>query len=144
MTREDWLPRRSAGGSVLAGVLLLLMGVWQVVIGYAVAGGDAFVFTGGGYWYQGDNTGWGAVNLVIGLAAIVVGLGQLRVWRRVARWGTHPVPALVIAAVSAINQVLLAPQYPLWSSVMIALDVIVIWVLATRSRGGTASDRHTR
>ncbi|MDN3243620.1 DUF7144 family membrane protein [Glycomyces tritici] len=135
MTREDWLPRRSAGGSVPAGVLLLLMGAWQVAIGYAVAGGDVFVFTGGGYWYRGDNTGWGWVNLAIGLAAIVFGLGQLGVWSRFARWGAHPVPAMVVAAVSAVNQVLLAPQYPLWTSIVIALDVFVIWGLATRTRG---------
>jgi hypothetical protein len=137
MTREDWLPRRSAGGSVLAGVLLLLMGAWQVAIGYAVAGGDVFVFTGGGYWYRGDNTGWGWVNLAIGLAAIVFGLGQLGVWRRFGPWGAHPVPAMVVAAVSAVNQVLLAPQYPLWTSIVIALDVFVIWGLATRTRTTT-------
>ncbi|GAA2126453.1 hypothetical protein [Glycomyces algeriensis] len=137
MTREDWLPRRSAGGSVLAGVLLLLMGAWQVAIGYAVAGGDVFVFTGGGYWYRGDNTGWGWVNLAIGLAAIVFGLGQLGVWRRFGSWGAHPVPAMVVAAVSAVNQVLLAPQYPLWTSIVIALDVFVIWGLATRTRTTT-------
>jgi hypothetical protein len=134
MTREDWLPRRSAGGSALAGVLLLLMGVWQVGIGYAVAAGDAFVFTGGGYWYRGDHTGWGWVNLAIGLAAIVIGLGQFGTWRKLGRWSTHPAPALAIAALSAVNQALLAPSYPLWAAIVIAVDVFVIWELATRTR----------
>ncbi|MEV3937866.1 hypothetical protein AB0K52_18025 [Glycomyces sp. NPDC049804] len=133
MTREDWLPRRSAGGSALAGVLLLAMGAWQIGIGFAIAGGDAFVFTGGGYWYRGDNTGWGWVNLAIGFAAFVIGLGQLGMARRLAHWGTHPVPALVIAGACAVNQVLLAPQYPLWTSVVIAMDVFAVWALATRA-----------
>jgi hypothetical protein len=141
MTREDWLPRRIAGGSPLAGVLLLVMGAWQVFIGFAVAIGGVFVFTGGGYWYRGDSTGWGWVNLVIGLAAVVVGLGQLGAGRRLTRWGAHPVPALVVASVSAVNQVLLAPQYPLWSALAIAVDVFVIWDLATRARAAERSDR---
>lgn len=139
MAREVWPRRRSTGGSALAGVLLLLMGAWQVAIGYAVAGGGVFVFTGGGYWYRGDHAGWGWVNLAIGVAAIVIGLGQLGLWRSLGwrgppRWGTHPVPAMVVAAVSAVNQFLLAPQYPLWTSMVIAVDVFVIWGLATRTR----------
>jgi hypothetical protein len=80
------------------------------------------------------------VNLAIGLAAIVVGLGQLGAWRRLTRWGAHPAPALAVAALSAVNQALLAPQYPLWAAVVIAVDVFVIWELATRARG-TESDR---
>ncbi|WP_205324435.1 hypothetical protein [Glycomyces sp. YM15] len=141
MTREDWLPRPSAGGSALAGVLLLVMGAWQLFIGYAVAVGGVSVFTGGGYWYRGDSTGWGWVNLVIGLAAFVIGLGQLGAWRRLTRWGAHPVPALAVASVSAVNQVLLAPQYPLWAGLAIAVDVFVIWALATRARPAERSDR---
>ncbi|MFG3338448.1 hypothetical protein [Glycomyces sp. NPDC048151] len=138
MAQEDWLPRRSAGGSVLAGVLLLVVGAWQVFIGYAVAGGDAFVFTGGGYWYRGDSAGWGWVNLAIGLAAVVTGLGQLGAGRRLTRWAAHPAPALAVAAVSAVNQVLLAPQYPLWAGLVIAVDVFAVWELATRGRGTEA------
>ncbi|MFC3492855.1 DUF7144 family membrane protein [Glycomyces rhizosphaerae] len=134
MTREDWDPRRREGGSAFAGVLLLLVGAWQVFIGFAIAGGGAFIFTGGGYWYRGDNTGWGWVNIAVGLAAIVIGLGQLGLGRRLTRWGAHPTPALLVAAVSAINQCFLASQYPLWSSLVIAVDVFVIWELATRAR----------
>ena len=146
MAREDWDPRRREGGSAFAGVLLLLVGAWQLFIGYAVAGGEAFVFTGGGYWYRADNTGWGWVNIVIGLAAIVIGLGQLGMGLRLTRWGANPSPALLVAVVSAMNQFFLAPQYPLWSSLVIAVDVFVIWELTTRARLGSdeESDRLTR
>ena len=145
MTREDWDPRRSEGGSAFAGVLLLLVGVWQVVIGYGIVAGGAFVFTGGGYWYRADDVWWGWVNLVIGAAAVVAGLGQLGLGRRLTRLAVSPTPALAVAVVSALNQFLLAPQYPLWASLAIAVDVFAIWVLATRVRQGDGEpDRMTR
>jgi len=146
MTQEDWNPRRGPEGSPFAGVLLLLVGAWQVFIGYVVASGAAFVFTGGGYWYRADNTGWGWVNLVIGLAAIVVGLAQLGPGRRLALLRRSASPALLVAVVSAMNQFFLAPQYPLWASLVIAVDVFVIWALTTRTRTGgeEQTDRMTR
>ena len=146
MTQGDWNPRREPGGSAFAGVLLLLVGVWQVFIGYAVAGGEVFVFTGGGYWYRADNTGWGWVNIVIGLAAIVFGLAQLGPGRRFGSLRRTVAPALLVAVVSAMNQFFLAPQYPLWSALVIAVDVFVIWDLTTRPRptGGDEEERYTR
>lgn len=145
MTQEDWDPRRVEGGSAFAGVLLLLVGAWQVFIGCAVVGGDAFAYTGGGYWYRADNTGWGWVNLGIGLAAVVVGLGQLGLGRRLTRLAVRPFPALLVAVVSAMNQFFLAPQYPLWASLVIAVDVFVIWALTTRVRpDDEACDRMSR
>ncbi|MFB9658878.1 hypothetical protein ACFQS3_21820 [Glycomyces mayteni] len=133
MTDKDWAPRRGGGGSGFAGVLLLLVGAWQVFIGYAVASGDAYVFTGGGYWYRADNTGWGWVNLAIGLAAIAIGFVQLaRVRsRRLERLRRGGYAGLLVAVVSAMNQFFLAPQYPLWATLVIAVDVFVIWALTT-------------
>ena len=146
MTQGDWDPRRKPSGSAFAGVLLLLVGAWQVFIGYAVASGAAFVFTGGGYWYRADNTGWGWINLVIGLAAIVIGFAQLGPGRFLAPL-RRASPALLVAVVSAMNQFFLAPQYPLWATLVIALDVFVIWDLTTRHRPNTEDeepDRMTR
>ena len=147
MTQEDWTPRRGPDGSAFAGVLLLLVGAWQVAIGYAVASGQASVFTGGGYWYRADNTGWGWVNIVIGLAAIVIGLAQLGPGRILKPLRRSPAPALLVAVVSAMNQFFLAPRYPLWSALVIAVNVFIIWDLTTRTRptgGGQEPGRYTR
>lgn len=137
MTREDWNPRtrhQPQGGLVFAGVLLLLVGAWQVFIGYAVASGEAFVFSGGGYWYRADNTGWGWVNLIIGIAAIAIGLGLVGATRRLRRLRTKTTLTLLVAVVSAMNQFFLAPQYPLWATLVIAIDVFVIWAVTTQAR----------
>ncbi|SDE48221.1 DUF7144 family membrane protein [Glycomyces harbinensis] len=147
MTQGDWNPRRGPGGSAFAGILLLLVGAWQVFVGYAVASGEAFVFTGGGYWYRADNTGWGWVSIAIGLAAIVIGLAQWGPGRIFEPLRRSPVPALLVAVVSAMNQFFLAPQYPLWAALVVAVDVFIIWDLATRTRptgGGEEPGRYTR
>ncbi|WP_133884074.1 hypothetical protein [Glycomyces sp. NRRL B-16210] len=143
MTREDWDPPRKPGGSVYTGVLLLLVGAAQVFIGNAVTSGAVFVFAGGGYWYRADNAGWGWVNLAVGLAAIVIGLGRFGRGRRLAKLRRHPTPALVVAAVSAMSQVFLAPQYPIFATLVIVLDVLLVWALATRPRPG-ACEGHDR
>lgn len=132
MSTADWAPRRRPSGSAaLAGVLLLLAGAWQVVIGYAAAAGDAFAVTG--YWYRADNPGWGWVNFAIGLAAIATGFWQLGTLRsrRLERLRGGAYAGLVVAVVSAMNQFFLAPQYPLWATVVIAVDVFVIWAITT-------------
>ncbi|RRR99768.1 DUF7144 family membrane protein [Glycomyces terrestris] len=138
MTEEDWHPRRRGTGSPLAGILLLLVGAWQVFIGYAVASGDSYLFAGGGYWYRADNTGWGWVNLAIGLAAIGIGFLQLGAVRprRLERLRRGGYAGLLVAVVSAMNQFFLAPQYPLWATLVIAVDVFVIWALATGPGAG--------
>jgi uncharacterized protein (DUF983 family) len=41
------------------------------------------------------------------------------------------VVGIVVASVSLIANFMFIPQYPLWSLLIIALDVAVIWALAT-------------
>ena len=35
-----------------------------------------------------------------------------------------------IAVLSAISQFALLPQYPFWSMILIAMDILIIWALA--------------
>ena len=41
------------------------------------------------------------------------------------------VVGIVVAVLSALSNFLFIPYYPLWALVIIALDVAVIWALAT-------------
>lgn len=184
MTREDWDPHRRPRGSAYISVLLFIVGAAQVFIGYAATSGAVFVFAGGGYWYRADNVGWGWVNLAVGLAAVVIGLGRFRRARsgcpasisasadsaaysggeyagadrgrfgrvrlgrrdQFERLRRRATPALVVAAVSAMSQIFLAPQYPIFATLVITVDVLLVWALATTSRPGGAGgpDRITR
>ena len=70
-------------------------------------------------------------NLWIALAVLVVftvtGFFILtgQAWARVI--------GIAVAALSALSNFLFIPYYPIWALVLIALDVAVIWALATYS-----------
>jgi hypothetical protein len=70
-----------------------------------------------------DYTAWGWVHLIFGLVLIGVGLGVLagQMWARVV--------GVVLAILSALVNAAFLAAYPIWSTIMIAFDVLVIWGL---------------
>lgn len=139
MTREDWNPRpgpRPDGGLAVASILLLLTGSWKVLIGYSIATGEAAAFAGDGYWHRADGPGWGWLNLLLGAAAIVLAAVLAVSGRGDRRRRAATVLACGVAAVSAIGQFFLAPQYPLWSTLAIAAEILVVWALSIRIGAG--------
>jgi hypothetical protein len=75
-----------------------------------------------------DYTAWGWVHLLVGVIMVVVGLGILRG----SPWGL--VAGVVIAGVNAITQLGFLAAYPVWSILIIALDVVVIYALIVHGR----------
>ena len=60
------------------------------------------------------------------MIGVAVGLGILagQVWASIA--------GLAFAVVSALSQFLFMPYYPFWALLVIFMDIVVIWALATR------------
>jgi hypothetical protein len=122
---------RDQGDLVLAGVVLILVGVLSVIEGVAALAGsgalaDAELVVGG-------SSQWGTTLIVLGGAS---GLIAVSLWAGAGvRW-----IAVGIAALSGIAEVLLMPAYPFWSMAVFALDVLVIYTLVAGvpgERGGT-------
>jgi hypothetical protein len=117
-----------AGWVVFAGVMAIIAGAFNIIQGlvalfddkyFVVAGGDLLVF---------DYTAWGWVHLLVGVIMVVVGLGILRG----SPWGL--VAGVVVAGVNAIVQLGFLAAYPVWSILIIALDVVVIYALIVHGR----------
>ncbi|MFF7357105.1 MULTISPECIES: DUF7144 family membrane protein [Streptomyces] len=127
-TRDVWASGLTAFGAVmlaLAGLLDIFRGIM------AIAHDDVFLTTRN-YVFRFDLTGWGWVHLVLGVVAVVVGLGLLKVaaWARVC--------GVVIASLIIIANFLSLPYYPIWSIVLIAFSALIIWALCVVREEGTS------
>ncbi|MEU9443333.1 hypothetical protein AB0D42_20995 [Streptomyces sp. NPDC048304] len=114
----------ATGGATFAGVLLLLNGVLAVFQGVSAIAKDDVYARLGDYVYKINLTGWGWILLVLGVIAAFTGWGILSgaAWARVA--------GIALASLSLIAQFLFLPYAPVWSVIMMAIDVFVIWSLA--------------
>ena len=124
---EAWV----SGLIVFAGALMIVAGTYHALAGIAALARDTVYVSTPGYVYSFDLTGWGWVHLLLGVLVAVAGVAVLRgqPWGRVV--------GIVLAALSLVANFLFVPYYPIWSLLIIALDVAVIWALAVY-RPGTA------
>jgi hypothetical protein len=123
----------AVGGMIFAAALLLMNGIWEILLGIAaIARGDFFV-RAPNYLYNVNVSAWGWIHLVLGAIMALTGffLFSGATWARAVGIG--------FAVLSAIANFFFLPYYPIWSIVIIALDVFVIWALATARRVDDAS-----
>jgi len=125
-TKQAW----ARGGTVLAATLLLLIGVFQFFVGIAGLAANNFFVVGANYTYEVNITAWGWIHLAIGVIAVITGLFLFTgaTWARVL--------AIAIAAISAVANFFFLPYYPLWSLLIIGVDIFAIWAIASVRRGG--------
>lgn len=120
------------GVQTFAGILLVIAGVFQLIQSIAALVNDRYLVVLPNYVFSVDLTAWGWIHLVLGLVLAAVGtfllLGQT--WARVA--------GIVVASISALINFSWLPHSPLWSILVIAIDILVIWALASGSRESAA------
>ena len=115
---------------MFAGVMMLIVGIFQALDGIAALVNDKVYVTTPNYIYAFDLTGWGWIHLLLGILVVVVGVAILQgqTW---GRWIGIGLVGLSLASLSMIANFLFIPYYPIWSLVIIALEVAVIAALAT-------------
>ena len=118
----------AVGLTVFAGVMMIMLGVFQAIQGVVALFNDTFYAAGQKWVFQFDITTWGWIHLIVGALVAVAGFFVFRgaVWARAVGIG--------IAAISAVLNFMWLPYYPLWAILIIALDVFVIWALAVHGR----------
>ncbi|WP_433829866.1 DUF7144 family membrane protein [Actinoplanes sp. CA-015351] len=122
-------PSGWVGMVVFAGVMLLMLGGFQIVEGLvALFRDDFYVTTNAGLVIPMDFSAWGWTHLIIGGITLGTGFGILygQMWARVV--------GIVIAVFSALANLAFLPAYPIWSTIVIALDVLVIYALTVHGR----------
>lgn len=114
-----------AGFTVLAATLMILSGLWSVFLGLTAIVKQSFFTSVPNYAFHYSVHGWGWTHLILGAVVFAAGfcvlLGQ--VWARAV--------GIVLAVLSAIAYFMFLPYYPIWAIIVIAVDVFIIWALAT-------------
>jgi hypothetical protein len=114
-------------GAVLAGVLMILTGLYGFLVGLAMVLRAPFFVYHAGYLYVWSTHGWGWVELILGAVVVAAGACVLlgMVWARAV--------GIILATMSAVASFLVLPYYPIWSIIGIAVDLFIIWALVAYS-----------
>jgi hypothetical protein len=126
--RERYETREAVAGAftILAATLMILSGLWGFFIGITgVLSGGFYARVPATYTFSLSPYGWGLVQAIIGGVVFCAGVCLLlgMMWARVV--------GITLAVISGLANFLFLPHYPVWSIIMIALDVIIIWALTT-------------
>ncbi|MFC8798492.1 hypothetical protein ACFT2C_12230 [Promicromonospora sp. NPDC057138] len=118
----------ATGFIIFAAVMMMLSGAFQALAGLVALFENEFYVTTSDYVLQLDTTTWGWIHLLLGLLVVIASFAVLggRIWGRVI--------GVTLAALSALANFAFIPYYPVWSLVVITLDVFVIWALTVHGR----------
>jgi hypothetical protein len=117
------------GTVVFAGSLLLVVGLVNIFQGFIALFSDKRLVLTRNNLIIVDVTGWGWFLLISGLILMAVGAGLLvaQTWARIT--------AIIVVCLHAVTQIAWIGAYPVWSLLMIALDVLILFALTVRWSG---------
>jgi hypothetical protein len=114
-----------SGATFAAGALLSTSAILTFIVGVFALITHEAVATGSGYTYTFQMTGWGWVNVLTGVVLAAVALSVF----------LNPVQTRIVAIIAACLAIVVSflwmPYYPPGAIVLIALDAVAIWGVAT-------------
>jgi hypothetical protein len=111
-------------GAALAGVLMIISGLYAFLIGLTGIIRGTFYHLSANYTYHWTARGWGITEVVLGAVIACAGVCLLlgMMWARVV--------GIVLAVFNAISAFMFLPWYPVSSIIIVALNVFIIWAIA--------------
>lgn len=110
-----------SGWVAFAAYMLIIAGIFQTIVGLvAIFEPDLYVVTDTSLWLMSFDQ-WGWTHFILGLIMASGGASLLsgKMWGRIV--------AVVLATISAIANFAFIWAYPIWSILIIALDVMIIY-----------------
>lgn len=122
MTQREIDPR-AIGWTWFAAVMMWLTGAFHAIAGLVGMFTDEFYPNLPDYLFRFDSDLWGWAQLTTGLLIFFAGAAILsgKVWARII--------AVILVSLGILEAFAWLPIYPVWSAVIIAVDVFVIWAL---------------
>jgi len=114
---------RTSGWVAFASFMLVLAGMFGIIDGLvALINDEVYLVTKDGV-VAFDFTTWGWIHLCLGIIVLVAGFAVLsgQLWARLV--------GVFVATLSAVSQIAFITAFPLWSVVIIGIDVLIIYGL---------------
>jgi hypothetical protein len=108
---------------------MILIGAFQAIIGLvALFKDEYYVVRASGLVVNVDYTAWGWTHLLLGILLFAAGCGACvgQTWARAI--------GVILALISAVINMAFIAAYPVWSILIITLDVVVIYALIVHGR----------
>jgi hypothetical protein len=122
-------PTAWTGWIAFAGMMMVLLGSFHAFQGFLALLDDGYyAVRDDSLAVQVNYTAWGWVHLILGVVLALAGVSLLagRMWARIV--------AVLAALGSALVNVAFLAAFPVWSMIMIAFDVIIIWAVMVHGR----------
>ncbi|MFE4591815.1 DUF7144 family membrane protein [Streptomyces laurentii] len=114
----------ASGGSLFAGVLMLVTGIIDIFEGIAGIVHNTIYARVGDYVYRFSFTTWGWIHLILGILVALTGFAILK------RAESGRIAGIILAGLNIVIQFMFLPHQPWWAMFSMAISVFVIWALA--------------
>jgi hypothetical protein len=125
---EDTQVTGWVGWITFAAVMLAISGGLNFFYGLIAAINDEWVVFGNRADVYLDVSAWGWIHMILGAVVFAAGLALLS-GNILAR-----IVGVIAATVSIVANFMWLPVYPVWSIILITLDVLIIWALTVHGR----------
>jgi hypothetical protein len=115
--------RTAEGWATFAGIMLFIVGTSNIIFGLTAIFDDQVLTQVGGQLIVWNFTTWGWIHLIGGVLMLCAAFGLFSG----QSWAV--MTAIFFAALNAVAQISWITVYPIWSLIVIALDVIIIYQL---------------
>jgi hypothetical protein len=117
------------GWIAFAGFMMVMLGTFHAIQGLVALFNDQYFLVGkSGLTLSLDFTAWGWIHIIGGIIIAGAGIALFvgKMWARTV--------GVILAMASAIVNVSFLAAYPIWSAMMIGVDVLVIWAITVHGR----------
>ena len=121
-------PTGWVGWAIFACVLIILVGGFNIIYGLVGIFDDQRLAATRAGLLVFDTTTWGWILLITGIVQVLAALAIFagRLWGRIV--------GIVMAGLNAWAQLTILQAQPVWSALIIAVDVLVIYALAVHGK----------